>query len=430
MAEFTLRLTASEEVAAEEAKTSFYWLDDARSTFTSSLGPNLSSLGQVKDLNIDFVRIALTVVSADKSVLRKSGGSNWNQRNIKLTIPVSDPAKWESVSDDLQQVVGFLSGDKWSFNFIQQESTPEQAMLPKITARPERVVLLSGGADSASGAVYSRSLLQDGQTHILLSHFSSTTLAPVQRNLASEVERLITGGAQQHIAVHLSRGSKRIDGTNYPTEPSSRSRSLLFIALGLAVASVHEVPLWIPENGFASINPPLGPERLGSLSTRTTHPSFLQDLSVILEKIGAQSHIENPFADMTKGEMFKRVAEIIGEENAASFLSSTNSCAHTHQRYMSVSASKSCGVCFGCVLRRASFVSSGIEDRTEYMNIEPDQATAEWLSKVSVEQQIKNFIRRGVSGKDLATLALPRNYSINSALGLCERAIGELRSLY
>lgn len=430
MAEFTLRLSADDRVTAEEAKTSFYWLDDARSTFTSSLGASLSSLGQVNDLNIDFVRIALTVVSADKSVLRKSGGSNWNQRNINLTIPVSNPAKWSSVSSELQQVVGFLSGDKWSFNFIQQEVNPEQVMLPEITARPERVVLLSGGADSASGAIYSRSLLENGQTHTLLSHFSSTTLAPVQRNLASEIERVMPGGAQQHIAVHLSRGGKRIDGTSYPTEPSSRSRSLLFIALGLAVSSVYEVPLWIPENGFASINPPLGPERLGSLSTRTTHPSFLQDLSIILEKVGAQAHIENPFADMTKGEMFKKIAEIIGEENAANFLSSTNSCAHTHQRYRGVSASKACGVCFGCVLRRASFVSSGVQDKTEYMNIEPDQATLDWLNRESVEQQIQNFIKRGVSGKDLATLALPRNYTISSALSLCGRAINELRTLY
>src|SRR5262249_51932596 len=161
--------------------------------------------------------------------------------------------------------------------------------------------------------------------------------APIQRHVAEEVERLLPGPGQEHVAVHLARRTTRFDGSKWPTEPSSRSRSLLFLALGLAVASIHGVPLWIPENGFASINPPLGSERLGSLSTRTTHPTFLQGLTAALAKVGAHSAIENPFAGSTKGEMFQMAAGLVGADAASKFLISTHSCGLTGQRAFGVS---------------------------------------------------------------------------------------------
>lgn len=255
-------------------------------------------------------------------------------------------------------------------------------------------------------------------------------LAPIQRHVAAEIERLVPGPTQQHVVVHLGRGSQRIDGTSYPSEPTSRSRSLLFLALGLAVASVHQVPLWIPENGFASLNPPLGPERLGSLSTRTTHPAFLQNLAAVLTKAGAHAVIENPFAQSTKGEMYQRVVDLVGGDEASAFLSKTHSCALTGQRAHHISAERSCGICFGCVLRRASFSASGVADLTDYVAPSSDPVVQKWLDGKSVEQPVRNFIRRGVRGRDLATLGLPDNYPLRDALDLCQRGIAELRSLY
>ena len=430
MPRFTLRLAAPDDVSPEEAASSFYWLASQRSSFTPGVGPSLGLLGEVRPLNVDFARVALTVFAADRSVGRERGGSNWNQREFELEIPVSDASVWQVVADELAGVIGFLSGDRWTLTFTSAQSPSEAVRLPGSTVSPKRVVLLSGGADSAIGALHSRSILAAGERHILLSHFGNHMLAPIQQRVAAEIERLIPGREQQHVVIHLGRREKRLDGSLYPTEPTSRSRSLLFLALGLAVASIYDVPLWIPENGFASINPPLGPERLGSLSTRTTHPAFLEGLSSVLRKIGAHGTIENPFREATKGEMFQQVIDLVGVSEASRFLSSTHSCGLTGQRAHHISPEVPCGICFGCVLRRASFVASGVTDTTAYIAPSSDPAVRRWLDSRSVEQQVRNFVRRGVQARDLATLGLPQSYPLRDALDLCQRGIKELGSLY
>jgi 7-cyano-7-deazaguanine synthase in queuosine biosynthesis len=428
MVQFTLRLTAPETVTPAEAASSFYWLLDSRSSFTTGLGPSLGAFGAVPNLNIDLVRIALAVNAADRSVPRTAGGSDWNQREIELQVPVSEAAPWHRVASDLEAAINFLSGDRWRLSFHEEEAPTED--VHQHSEIPKRVVLLSGGADSAIGGLVSRSTLSSGDHQLLLSHFNASHLAPTQRRVAAELERLISGPSQRHVVVHLGRKGKRIDGKAYPDESSSRSRSLLFLALGFAAAAVHSVPLWIPENGFASINPPLGPERRGSLSTRTTHPMFLQALTAVLNQVGAHAHVENPFARFTKGELFMRAATLVGTAEASALLSGTHSCSQTGQRAHGVPPSRSCGVCFACVIRRASFRASGLDDRTEYIDAGGNTALTQWLATKSVERQVQSFIKRGVHPRDLIALNLPTDYPISEALDLCRRAIDELRCLY
>ncbi|MFC9545845.1 hypothetical protein ACFTXK_14545 [Streptomyces sp. NPDC056956] len=431
MPRFALRLTADDPVPETEAASSFYWLtDNTRSSFLGNVGPYLSELGTVPPRNIDLVRIALTVLAADRSVNRAGRGSNWNQRHFELEIPVSDPQPWACTAPALQRLLALLSGDIWELSFVPQpDCAPLTAAVPQVFT-PARVVLLSGGADSALGAVHSRRQLADGEHHVLLSHFSNTMLPPIQRHIAAEVERLVPGSAQEHRIVRLSRRAHRIDGTPYPSETTTRSRSFLFIALGLAVASIHHIPLWIPENGFASLNPPLGPERLGSLSTRTTHPTFLQSLSAAATAAGAHAVLNNPFARHTKGEMFQQAADFLGNKEASAFLSATHSCGLTGQRRHNIPAQRQCGVCFGCVVRRASFTAANLGDHTEYIAPSSDPAVQDWLMRNSVEQPVRNLLRRGISNRDLIALDLPHTYPLREARDLCVRGLNDLRSLY
>lgn len=427
MPPFQLRFAAPATVSHDEAKSSFYWLSGGQSSFTTGLGPNLGTLGPVPALSIDLVRIAITVYAADRSVYRTARGSDWNQRNIELVIPVSDSSAWGSVASDLEGVVAFLTGDRWTLSF-NEDPAPSETIAVKTTAS-KRVVLLSGGADSAIGALLSRADLADDEEHTLLSHFSASTVAPIQRRIVERVEGLIPGPQQQHLQIHLSRNQRRLDGTNYASESSSRSRSLLFLALGLAVAAVDGVPLWIPENGFASLNPPLGPERRGSLSTRTTHPAFLEGLSLVLAQIGVHGVIENPFADRTKGEMFARATDIIGADDAATLLSASNSCAHTGQRAFGISPAVACGVCFGCVVRRASFHASGLSDTTTYITAGSNHRLQAWLDSISVEAATRSFVARGVHQRDLIAMSLPTSYPVAQAVDLCRRGTAELAGL-
>jgi hypothetical protein len=430
MANFALRV--DEPTAGQDLRSTFLWLPSpSASTIKSNVDRNLSLLGPVSKVNLDLVRIAIGVFAADRSVLRERRGSNWNRRNIGLQVPVSDVDAWRSVAKDLEQLLAFLTGDAWAVTFVAAPPVQIAAQMPVgEESSPQRVVLMSGGADSAIGVLHSRSLLDDDQSQIVLSHYGATLLKPLQKKVGLETVGLLPGPGQRHVQVRLVRGSRRSDGSRWPSEPTSRSRSFLFLALGLAAASVDCVPLWIPENGFASLNPPLGSERLGSLSTKTTHPAFLGGLSALMEAVGGQGAIINPFAGKTKGEMFALCASLVGSNPASQFLSGTHSCAHAGQRDKGIAASKQCGVCFGCVLRRASFVAAGVSDQTQYISPSSQVKVQKWLNEKSVESAVRNFVARGVRARDLAVLGLPGEYSIEAALDLCGRGVAELGSLY
>lgn len=406
-----------------------YWTTPG-GTFVSkvgaqALGPGLGALGPVNSRNIDAVRIALAVCAADRSVPRSSGGSNWNDRAFDVQVAVSDAHAWEAVATKLNSLVGFLTGDQWRFTFVEEPHVVEADALS--TSTLERVVLLSGGADSVIGALLTRDHLGPEQPYALVSHFTSSSISVAQRTIAAAVSEILDGALQQHIQIHLGRKTKRVDGTPFRNEPSSRSRSLLFITLGLAVGSVDEVPLWVPENGFASLNPPLGRDRLGSLSTKTTHPAFLDGLSSLLVAAGAHGALVNPFVNLTKGEMFQRASDLLGVDAASQLLSATNSCAHTGHAGPRPSSSLACGVCFGCTMRRASFAASLVPDLTSYADDLPGAEMRRWVEGKSIHSSMRAFVARGVRPADLFGLSLPPDYPLDDALDLCKRGIAELR---
>ncbi|TDP31780.1 hypothetical protein [Nocardia ignorata] len=411
--------------SAAEFDEVFLWNETATSTFQGPLKPSLTQLGQVKPLNSDFVRIALAVLAADRSVLRTRGGSDWNKRLFDLTVAVDHPDIWTGQATRLAGIVGFLTGDAWSFTLVQSDPlTPTKpASTPDNT---RRAVLLSGGADSATGALMSRHSLSDGEGQILISQFSQPAITKVQKTLATEIERLVPGKNQTHHRIQFTRKNRRMNGTEFKDEWSTRSRSILFLALGLAAASATETPLWIPENGFASLNPPLGPERRGSLSTKTTHPKFLADLRQLLTDIGAHGDIVNPYERMTKGEMFRSLADTFGDDVASAYLSKTNSCSHADGRWARISPGSSCGVCFGCLVRRASFHAAGLADRTTYLSNDQAGKSADYVKGKSIEVAMRDFVSAGISDAMIMAMDLPDGYSARDAHDLCVRGVAEL----
>jgi hypothetical protein len=428
-----LTLTEKDAAAATDSglfSEVFLW-DKAKSTTTilSSIGPYLLELGVVNPRNIDLVRIALGVLAADRSVLRQARGSNWNARNFELTTPVESPSAWKPYAQDLSQIVDFLTGDYWNFRFTQAPPASE-TILGLEERQHSRAVLLSGGADSASGALISAHQLSPGQSQELVSHFSQKAISPVQKAIVATLNETIPGITSVHRQFRLQRAATRLDGTDFPNEFSSRSRSLLFLALGLAVASQSSVPLWIPENGFASLNPPLGPDRRGSLSTRTTHPLFLRRLTTLLESVGGHGEIMNPFESMTKGEMFRQVANAVGDDAASIYLSATNSCSHTDARFIGASSTSSCGVCFGCLVRRAAFISSGIPDRTQYLLHDKSGKSDDFIEQKTILEPLRDFVARGIRSRDIMAMPLPGDYSPREALSICERGVEELEVLF
>ncbi|MBF4436709.1 hypothetical protein ERJ77_19865, partial [Vibrio anguillarum] len=95
------------------------------------------------------------------------------------------------------------------------------------------------------------------------------------------------------------------------TDISMRGRSFNFLAMAvLGISALRSAndntsikTIIVPENGYISINPPLTRRRIGSHSTRTTHPNFLQRLEELLRRTGFDVKFVNPYQFKTKGEM-------------------------------------------------------------------------------------------------------------------------------
>jgi hypothetical protein len=427
MAQFDLRFQVPSVLTAESAKRTFYWPTAGAGTFNTSLGPRLGKLGPVRRENIELFRLAAMVYAADRSVPRRVGSVNWTQRTIALSVPVHEPALWNAIATQLQQLLDFLSGDRWTLRF-RTARIPREDIAPNRFPEVQRVVLMSGGADSATGAFLARTR---PEPHLLVSHVGATSISPIQRDVAGRIRDLRPdGGTQQHAQIRFTRRQSQPGGYRFKNENTTRTRSFLFLALGLALASVNEVELWIPENGFASLNPPLGPDQLGSLSTRTTHPWFLTELSRLVEAAGAWGMLSNPFSAQTKGEMFRSLADQVGDAPASELLSATNSCAFTNRRWLGVSATDHCGTCFGCLVRRASFAAAGLTDRSTYViDAPPSEAAKSQLEKASILPSIRGFVARGIQVSDIAAMRLPDGYSAADARDLCVRGARELETL-
>jgi 7-cyano-7-deazaguanine synthase in queuosine biosynthesis len=427
MNDFGLKFTVPDGLSDKNAERNFYWTTSGTGSFITDLSPRLGSLGPVNRINADLVRLAVLVWAADRSVLRAKGSVNWTRRDLSLTVPVSEPITWSAHTAELEYLLGFLSGDNWALTF-KSARFPQERVNENQHPAAERVVLLSGGADSAVGALLARTKPEE---HFLLSHHGGNGIAPVQRAVAEAIRALIpNGSAQHHVQVHFRRRETQPNGYRFKQESSTRTRSLLFLALGLAIASINKVPLWIPENGFASLNPAMSADQFGSISTKTTHPWFLAELSRLAAVVGAHGEIENPFVTRTKGEMFRWAAGAVGDANASEFLKLTDSCGFTSKWRFGIAKDMHCGVCFGCLMRRASFAAAGVKDRSSYASDDPpNDRAANALGKRTLVPSIEAVVARGIGLIDIAAMRLPDGYSPGAAYDLCQRGVAELSEL-
>lgn len=396
------------------------------SSFHADLGPRAEALGLVPDLHADLIRLAALVYLTDRTVPRGTRG--W-ERELELTIPVSDPSAWEGQAEDLQAELDFLSSDIWTLRFEKRRLPRRRQLSPVEGEGP--VCLFSGGADSLCGALVVADEL--GRPPTLISHWDATTINGVQRRLVTDLGEL-WGTEPTHIAVRIGRQRHQIgSGAEFPQEPSSRTRSLLFIALGLAAAAVRDTELLMPENGYTSLNVPLAGERRGALSTRTTHPAFLDAPTMTLGNVGLAARLRNPLEGLTKGQVFRRVADIHGDQPTGELLSRSHSCAKPGAQYIGLSPAAQCGVCFGCLVRRGAFLAAGLTDATPYVEtqLRGDGRRQGWLDpKRQHYETVRYAVQRGVSPADILTLGLPPRIAPRDALDLARAGLSELAAVH
>lgn len=324
--------------------------------------PGVASIGAavlsaIKRTNIapaprawDLLTIALSVIVADTGIRRKESPDGWT-RQINLQIAVNDPAFWSAQTALLSRQLQFLTTDIWQLEFLAGGLLPAP---PKRPALPPQdcVSLLSGGLDSFVGAIDLSGTA--GKSPYLVSQVSQGDKKK-QVYFASK----IGGGLPQ---LQLNHNVECPD----ENERSQRARSIVFLAYGVLLATAlkrykdgHPVTLYVCENGYISINPPLTGTRLGSLSTKTTHPVFLGLFQQLLDAAGLNVRVENPYQFKTKGEMLAGCSD---QDFLKRHASSTTSCGRFARN-----GYRHCGRCLPCLIRRSSFHAWGVADTTDYV---------------------------------------------------------------
>jgi hypothetical protein len=251
------------------------------------------------------------------------------------------------------------------------------------------------------------------------------------------VSKLVRGDAdRQKTYSRLICQDHRIfnDSTKTPrrAESSQRTRSLLFISFGVlagtSLARYHRkegATLYLCENGFIAVNPPLTGLRLGSLSTRTAHPFFLAELTRVIEGAGIRVNIENPYRHKTKGEMLKECRD---QKTLARLATDSTSCG----RFQKFNYNH-CGRCIPCQVRRASIHAWGkIEDNTFYvyrkLGINDDQhARFDDVRAIAMATRAAAVDFDGWLGNALGSPNVPERPALRAMI---ERGIKELATFH
>lgn len=300
----------------------------------------------------DFLTIALAAVVADAATLRRNSPDGWT-REIGLDLALAEPEAWRPHIPLLTSALDFLTTDMWDIEITTKANVPFKA--PKTPAAPDAdcVALLSGGLDSLVGGI---DLVQAGKKPFFVSQTVRGDAAK-QEDFARRL-----GADLPCIQLNHSTNTTGIAG---PDETSQRVRSLIFIAYAVLVASTiantdgEPVDLYVNENGFISINAPLTPMRVGSLSTRTAHPRFLGLLQQLLDATGLNVRLTNPYRMRTKGQM---LAECKDQKLLTELAHLSTSCGR-FQRYNY----RHCGRCLPCQVRRGAFLYWNHPDGTVYV---------------------------------------------------------------
>ncbi|WP_295699641.1 Qat anti-phage system QueC-like protein QatC [uncultured Neisseria sp.] len=309
---------------------------------------------------MDFLTIAMAVTAADTFVLRKDTANGWC-RSFSITLPLCQPAIWQANKVHLEHILHFLSGDIWQFDFQENGQNPPQPYSQNGRTKlvdlrnKDCVCLFSGGLDSSIGAI---DLLEQGHSPVLVSHSYKGDKSRQQDIIQQLNQNGYINQFSQFNAIaqpHLNNGRA--------TEITMRTRSLNFLAFAIVSAyalqevAQKKIDILVPENGVISINAPLTVRRVGALSTRTTHPYFIQEIQKFFTAVNIPFTLRNPYQFKTKGQM---IAECKNLPLLQQIIPDTVSCSHWKRK------NQQCGVCVPCLIRRASLHYAGITNDAQY----------------------------------------------------------------
>lgn len=391
------------------------------------------------EIGIDVLILAAHVYAADTRISRSSESQDSWTREMRLIIPVSNPERWRSVADLLKQILNFLTGDIWDFEFRARphgftQLSPARSRL-QIHAPFDQLSLFSGGLDSLIGAI---DLLESGATPLLISHAGDGPASSAQHACLEQLR-------EQYKRVHFDqfratmKFPENLVQRTGKSESTTRGRSFLFFSLGVLAGTGlgRSFTLIAPENGLIAINVPLDPLRLGALSTRTMHPFLIERWNELLGRLNIPGHIENPYWNCTKGEMVMNCAN---QSLLRQLIPLSMSCSSPSKGRWLKQGIQNCGYCLPCLIRRAALEKAygqGGDPTNYYLS---HLAGATLTTRKAEGQQVRSFqvaLERLRVNPSLANLLIykPGPLSslsadeVNQLAGVYQRGMSEIASL-
>ena len=313
---------------------------------------------------IDLAILAATVTAADTMISRKDDAQDSWTREIEVHLPVSNVDLWSGNAQLIERILRFLTGDLWHVVF-----RPRHKEMKSLIERPsgllvgtsfDTVCLFSGGLDSFVGAI---DLLENNKNPIFVSHYKDASTKS-QETCANKLSKQYGDSGLRHVRANVSFDKNDLPGLS--TETTTRGRSFIFFALAALAADAIDgtTPIYVPENGLISLNVPLDPLRLGAWSTRTTHPFYMARWQELLDNLGIDAQLENPYRFNTKGEMLSGCANLTF---IAKNYDITISCSSITKSRWQKRPPIHCGYCTPCLIRRASIQAAFDKDSTKYL---------------------------------------------------------------
>lgn len=353
---------ASDEVATE------LQLVASNKRFDHGIGQALDSLPKLgvfpTEIGLDLLMLAAHVHAADTRLSRTTESQDTWTREIRLVVPVSDTVRWMEAKELLERTLNFLTGDRWNVGF---RGRPER-FVEAVRKRPKIIKpapftdlsLFSGGLDSLIGAI---DLLEGGRVPLLISHAGEGATSDAQRKLYDALRKRYPNVPFERMRLWMNFSAGLVAGST--GEDTTRGRSFLFFACGVFAGSGlgAAFTLKVPENGFIALNIPLDTLRLGSNSTRTTHPFYMSRWNDLAKILGIPGTAENPYWSKTKGEMIAGCANL---ELLTTLIPGSTSCSSRTKGRWQGQGVQHCGYCLPCIIRRAAIRRGIGVDATTY----------------------------------------------------------------
>jgi hypothetical protein len=313
---------------------------DLRENFICSTAALESyAFAQWEPVIYDAMVVAAAIEYADRSFPRPKLG--W-ARDFTVRVPVLEPLRWtdRAVYDTLRDAASFLTGDDWTFEFVQRNGDtprpPQDCLQFSITT--DAVMAYSDGMDSRAVA--------------------GLTAQALGRKLV-------------RVRVGSKAGGRPESGEPLPFavvpynvkasgETSARSRGFKFALIsGIAAYLAEASEIVLPESGQGIFGPALLTSSVQAYPDFRSHPLFTMRMERFLAALLKRPvRFVFPRIWFTKGETLKAYAALPGSDDWRA----TRSCWQNARHCSLDGRLVQCGVCAACMLRRMSIHAAGFAD--------------------------------------------------------------------